>query len=91
MALSESIKQIAIFDECIYHLFSSQFIEISLKENGFCLLYWTKETFIQTGKKIPLKNHFDVNYMTFPILWYILSHQVHNARKSLSTRQNSFV
>lgn len=66
MALSESIKQIAIFDECIYHLFSSQFIEIGLKENGFCLLYWTKETFIQTCKKIPLKNHFDANYMTFP-------------------------
>lgn len=39
MALSESIKQIAVFDECIYHLFSSLFIEISLEENGFCLLY----------------------------------------------------
>lgn len=65
MALSESIKQIAIFDECIYRLFSSQFIEISLKEDDFCLLYGTKETFIQTCKGIPLKNHFDANYMTF--------------------------
>lgn len=37
MALSESIKQIAIFDECIYHLFSSQFIEI--KPQGKCLLF----------------------------------------------------
>lgn len=65
MALSESIKQIAIFDECIYRLFSSQFIEITLKENGFCLLYWTRETFFQTGIKIPLTNHFDANYMMF--------------------------
>lgn len=60
MALSESIKQIAIFDECIYRLFFffHPFTEISLKQKWLLFTLLNKEK----KKKIPLKYHFDANY-----------------------------
>lgn len=90
MALSESIKQIAIFDECIYHLFFfffHPFIQISLKQKWLLFALPNKES---ACEKITPEYHFDANYeYELCIVGYIRwvpAYQVHNERKSLRAR-----